>query len=72
MFPEGNPEGSPAAPNTGSLVEVNRDGTVTVITDGLDRPTSFEIIGNTAYVVSFAGEIWKIENVASPPFGASR
>jgi len=67
----GNPEGSPALPNTGALVEVNEDGTFTVIMDGLDRPTSLEFIGNTAYVVTLTGEIWKIDDVSGPPFGGS-
>jgi hypothetical protein len=67
----GNPEGSPALPNTGALVEVNEDGTFTVIMDGLDRPTALEFIGNTAYVVTLTGEIWKIEGVSAPPFGGS-
>jgi hypothetical protein len=61
--------GTPALPNTGSLVKVNADGTFTIITDGLNQPTSLEFIGNTAYVVTFGGEIWKIENVSNPPFG---
>lgn len=29
FFMPGNPGGSPAEPNTGALVEVNRDGTLT-------------------------------------------
>jgi len=62
----GAPPGSPAQPNTGALVEVNRDGTFTVITDGLDRPTSLEFIGTTAYVVTLTGEIWKIDGVSGP------
>jgi hypothetical protein len=62
-FPEGDPPGSPALPNTGALVQVNKDGTFTVIADGLDRPTSLEFIGDTAYIVSLAGEVWKIEDV---------
>jgi len=37
----------------------------------LDRPTSMEIIGNTAYVVTLGGEVWTIENITSPPFGKS-
>jgi hypothetical protein len=72
IFTPGNPEGSPANPNTGSLVEVNANGTFTVITAGLDRPTSVEFIGTTAYVVSIAGQVWKIDNVSSPPFGSQR
>ena len=31
--------------------------------DGLNQPTSLEFIGNTAYVVTLAGEIWKIDGV---------
>jgi hypothetical protein len=63
---------NPAVPNTGALVEVNADGTFTVIMDGLDRPTSLEFIGNTAYVVTLTGEIWKIDDVSGPPYGVSR
>ena len=65
----GGPPATPAVPNTGALVRVNGDGTFTTIKGGLDRPTSLKFIGNTAYVVTFAGEIWKIDNVASAPFG---
>ena len=65
----GDPEGSPAVPNTGSLVRVNANGSFTVIADSLDRPTSLEIIGNTAYIITFTGEIWTVDNIADPPFG---
>jgi hypothetical protein len=68
----GGPPGSPALPNTGALVKVNGDGTFTAITDGLDRPTSLEFIGTTAYVVTLGGEIWKIDGVSGPPYGATR
>jgi len=65
----GDPEGSPALPNTGSLLKVNADGTFSVIAEELDRPTSFEIIGNTAYIITLGGEIWTIDNIAGPPYG---
>ena len=69
----GGPDGSPASPNTGSLLLVNADGTFTVLTEGLNQPTSLELIGNTAYVVTLGGEIWKIDDVSGrPPYGASR
>ena len=71
-FPVGSVPGSPALPNTGALVKVTGDGTFAVITDGLNQPTSVEFIGNTAYVVTVAGEIWKIEDVSDPPFGSPR
>jgi hypothetical protein len=67
IFPVGSPPASPALPNTGSLVKVNGDGTFTVITDSLDRPTSLEFIGNSAYVVTLIGEIWKIDGVSCRP-----
>jgi hypothetical protein len=63
-FTPGHEPGTPADPNTGSLVKAKGDGTFTVITGGLDRPTSLEFIGNTAYVVTLTGEIWKIDGVA--------
>jgi sugar lactone lactonase YvrE len=69
FFTPGNPEGSPANPDTGELVRVNKDGSFTSIVGELDRPTSLEFIGNTAYVVTLDGEIWKIAGVGSPPFG---
>ncbi len=59
-----NIDPSNALPNTGALVKVNVDGTFTVITDGLDRPTSLEFIGNTAYVVTLTGDILKIDGVS--------
>jgi hypothetical protein len=72
IFPVGSPPGSPAQHNTGSLVKVNGDGTFTVIMDSLDQPTSLEFIGNSAYVVTLTGEIWKIDGVSCPPNGVSR
>jgi len=62
-------EGAPAQPNTGALVKVNPNGTFTVIVEGLNQATSVEIIGNTAYVVTLTGEVWKIENISSPLSG---
>ena len=63
VFPPGNPEGSPALPNTGALVKANRDGSFSVVIDRLNQPTSLEFIGKTAYVVTLGGEIWKIKDV---------
>jgi hypothetical protein len=58
---------SNAVPYTGALVKVNGNGTFTHIMDGLDRPTSLEFIGNTAYFVTLTGEIWRIDGVSCPP-----
>src|SRR5438132_6949500 len=63
-----DPDTDGAVPYTGALVKVNGGGIFTVITDGLDRPTSLEFIGNTAYVVTAGtGEIWKIDRVWCRP-----
>lgn len=68
---DGVAAGSPALPNTGSLVKVEADGTLGVVADELDRPTSLEFIRNTAYITTLTGEVWTIDNVAGPPFGGS-
>lgn len=31
---------------------------------GLDRPTSLEFIGSTAYIVTLDGEVWTVKWVA--------
>jgi len=63
-FTPGNPEGSPANPNTGALVVLRRDGGLGVVVDDLNQPTSMEFIGDTAFVVTLGGEIWKIDHVS--------
>ena len=63
VFRVGDPEGAPAQPDTGSVVKARRDGTFQVVVEGLDRPTSLEFIGDTAYVVTLDGEILKIKHV---------
>ena len=68
----GGEAGSPALPNTGALVRVNSDGSFTTVIDGLDQPTSVEFIGDTAYIVTLTGEIWKVGGVGGPPYGVSR
>ncbi|HEX6849613.1 MAG TPA: hypothetical protein VF144_21650 [Chitinophagaceae bacterium] len=56
-------EGEPALPNTGALLKLKPNGGFSVIIDGLNQPTSMEIIGNNAYVVSLAGEVWEIKKL---------
>ena len=66
---DGVGEGSPALPDTGRLVIVERDGSLTPVVDRhgqellLDRPTSMEFVGNTAYVVSVDGSVYKVANL---------
>ncbi len=66
-FPAGGVPADPALPNTGALVEVRKDGTLPDVVDGLNLPTSMEFIRNTAYIVTFSGEILRIDNVSGPP-----
>jgi sugar lactone lactonase YvrE len=60
-FTPGNPEGSPADPNTGKLLKVDEHGGFAAIAWRLNQPTSLELIGDSAYVVTLGGEIWKID-----------
>jgi hypothetical protein len=69
VFPPDGAPGAPAIENSGSLVAVDGDGGFSVVMEGLNLPTSMEIIGNTAYISNMAGEVWKIENISAPPFG---
>ena len=64
-FTLGNPAGAPAEPNTGELLRDDGQGGFDVVEEGLNQPTSLEFIGQTAYVVTLGGEIWKIEDVTS-------
>jgi hypothetical protein len=67
-FGGGDP-GSPALPNTGALMQVDRHGGFDVVVEGLNLPTSVEFIGDTAYVVSLAGSVWRIKNVSKLDLG---
>jgi len=60
--------GSPALPSTGSLMRIGGFGNLVEVAGELNLPTSLEIIGSDAYVVTLTGEIWKLEGVISPPF----
>ena len=51
-------------------MRANGNGTMTTIADELDQPSSLEIIGTTAYVITLDGEIWKIADISGPPYGS--
>jgi hypothetical protein len=53
-------EGFPAAPNTGALMVADRHGQFETVVPRLDRPTTFEIIGRTAFVVTITGKVLRI------------
>jgi hypothetical protein len=56
-------EGFPAAPNTGHLMLANRHGQFRSVVSGLDRPTTFEFIGRTAFVVTITGKVLRISGL---------
>ena len=53
-------EGFPAAPNTGHLMLADRSGRFHSLVSELDRPTTFELIGTTAYVVTITGKVLRV------------
>ena len=61
-------EGAPASPDTGRLLRVRRDGSFASVVDGLDRPTSVEFIGKTAFVVTLTGKVLRIDDAGRAPF----
>jgi hypothetical protein len=63
IAPPGIQPGEPASPKTGRLLRVNYDGTFTILTDHLDRPTSLNVVCNTAYIVTLTGEVWEVKDV---------
>jgi hypothetical protein len=67
IAPAGIQPGEPASPNTGRLLQVNYDGTFTILVDKLDRPTSLNLVCDTAYIVTLTGEVWEVEDVGERP-----
>jgi hypothetical protein len=66
---DGVGEGSRAKPNTGRLVVVGPQGNLTPVVDSrgrelvLDRPTSVEFVGATAYVLSVTGTVYRVDGL---------
>ncbi len=54
-------EGAPASPDTGRLLRIKKDGSFASVVDGLDRPTSLEFIGKTAFVITLTGKVIRID-----------
>jgi hypothetical protein len=44
-------------------MRVRRDGSVSAVAGPLDRPTSLELVGHSAYVVRLTGEVMRIDGV---------
>jgi hypothetical protein len=65
---DGVAEGTPALPSTGRLYRLGSDRQLHAVGhDGsdvvLDRPTSMEIVGDTAYVVSLTGDVYVVSDL---------
>ncbi len=60
---ESGKEGFPASPNTGLLMRADRLGQFQPVVSGLDRPTTFEIIGDTAFVVTITGKVLRVSGL---------
>lgn len=56
-------EGFPASPDTGLLMRADGHGRFRPVVSGLDRPTTFELVGTTAYVVTITGKVLEITGV---------
>lgn len=68
-FPDGEEDGTPAIENTGQLLRADGHGGFDVVVEELDRPTSMEIVGNSAYIVGLSGDVVRIDGITGPPFG---
>lgn len=55
-------EGAPPSPDTGRLLRIQEDGSFATVAEGLDRPTSVEFIGKTAFAVTLTGKVIRIDN----------
>ena len=62
-------EGAPASPDTGRLLRVRKHGGLAPVVEGLDRPTSLEFIGKTAFVITLTGTVVRIDDAGRPPLG---
>lgn len=60
---------TPALPDSGELLRVNRDGTFTALIADLNRPTSLSIDHRTGYIVSLDGDVWRVDDLASGHHG---
>jgi hypothetical protein len=57
-------EGKPASPDTGRLLLAERRGGLVTVVEGLDRPTSLEVVGRSAFVVTLTGKVLRIDGLA--------
>ncbi|MBY5163472.1 ScyD/ScyE family protein [Salsipaludibacter albus] len=65
-FVPGTTPGFPPLPATGSLMVV-RDGQFVDVVGPLDLPTSLEVVGGTAWIVTLTGTVLRVDDAAAPP-----
>ena len=56
-------EGKPASANTGRLLRVDHHGGFRTVVGGLDRPTSVDFIGDSAFVVTLTGKVLRVDDL---------
>jgi hypothetical protein len=56
-------EGFPAAPDTGALMRADRNGDFRTVVSGLDRPTTFELVDDHAYVITITGKVLTVSGL---------
>jgi len=54
----------PAKPHTGRLLRVNCNGSLTVLVDKLNLPTSLSFVGDDALILTLTGQVWRVNGVA--------
>ncbi len=65
-------EGKPASPDTGRILRVDKRGRFAPVVEGLDRPTSLELIGDRALVVTLTGKVLAIDHLGRLGCGDAR
>ena len=65
-------EGKPAAPDTGRILRLDKRGRFAPVIEGLDRPTSLELIGDRAFVVTLTGKVLAIDHLGRLGCGHAR
>jgi hypothetical protein len=60
-------EGAPASHDSGAIVRIDDSGAFVTVVDLLDQPTSMELVGHDAYVVTLDGTVLRINHLAGKP-----
>lgn len=58
-----SPEGPPADLFSGKLLLVQDNGTFKILAANLTMPTSLDIVGDTAFITTLGGDVYRIDNI---------